>query len=365
MFLKIFLTFWLTVAVLAAGQEIVSVMAHNEEQRAIAQVRSLVDDGRSVVDAFVVGGVQAGGAAAMGYRKRHDQPADLLDSSRRSVLGQPVRPAALAVAGTADQFAAAGLRRAAFNFSEGLAAQAFTTPRGERLTLIVGLPRPTVPTLARRMTLSDPMRLAVILAVGGVLCFALARHLSTPLLRVARAANALAEGRLQTRIGGGVAGRRDEVGRLARDFDTMAGRIEALVAGQRRLLGDVSHELRSPLARLTVAAELARRDAPSQSAEYFRRIDTETGRLDHLIEQLLTLARIDSSLDDELRGPVDLVELVQEIVADGDFEARASGRCVTLDVVAGATLHGRADLLRSAIENIVRNAIRHTPEGTV
>ena len=110
-----------------------------------------------------------------------------------------------AVAGTADEFAAAGLRRAAFNFSEGLAAQAFTTPRGERLTLIVGLPRPTVPTLARRMTLSDPMRLAVILAVGGVLCFALARHLSTPLLRVARAANALAEGRLQTRIGGGVA----------------------------------------------------------------------------------------------------------------------------------------------------------------
>ena len=111
--------------------------------------------------------------------------------------------------------------------------------------------------------------------MGGVLCFALARHLSTPLLRVARAANALAEGRLQTRIGGGVAGRRDEVGRLARDFDTMAGRIEALVAGQRRLLGDVSHELRSPLARLTVAAELARRDAPSQSAEYFRRIDTD------------------------------------------------------------------------------------------
>src|SRR5262249_42872881 len=160
-----------------------------------------------------------------------------------------------------------------------------------------------------------------------------------------------------------IARRHDEVGRLARDFDRMAERIEALVAGQRHLLGDVSHELRSPLARLTVAAGLARRDAPEAASEYFDRLEIETTRLDPVIEQLLMLARIESGVDDELRGSVNLTELVQEIVSDGDFEARASGKRVTLADADPVTLHGRGDLLRSGVENIVRNAIRYTAPG--
>jgi signal transduction histidine kinase len=130
------------------------------------------------------------------------------------------------------------------------------------------------------------------------------------------------------------------------------------------MLGDVSHELRSPLARLTVAAGLARRDATPAASEYFDRIDMESARLDRMIEQLLTLARIESGVDDELRGVVTLTEVVEQVVGDGDFEACAAGKRVTLLAADEAVLQGRADLLRSAIENIVRNAIRYTPAGS-
>jgi len=212
-------------------------------------------------------------------------------------------------------------------------------------------------------TLSPFARYAAVLVIGGLLCLALARHISRPLVALAGAVNSIAQGRLHTRVGPRIAKRRDEVGRLARDFDRMAERIETLVAGQRRMLGDVSHELRSPLARLTVAAELARREAPASSAEYFARIDIEASRVDRLIEQLLTLARIESGVDDELRGAVNLTELVQEVVGDGAFEARAAGKQVTLTAGDDIVLEGRADLLRSAVENIVRNAIRYTPPG--
>jgi signal transduction histidine kinase len=141
----------------------------------------------------------------------------------------------------------------------------------------------------------------------------------------------------------------------------MAGRIEALVAGERRLLGEVSHELRSPLARMTVALTLARRQP--DPAEYLDRIEREAQRLDLLVGQLLTLARIESGVE-IARSEVDFTAIVQEIVSDGDFEARASERRVVLAAADAATLPGNAELLRSAIENVVRNAIRHTATGT-
>lgn len=115
---------------------------------------------------------------------------------------------------------------------------------------------------------------------------------------------------------------------------------------------------------MTVAAGLAKKRASVESIEYFDRIDREAARLDHLIEQLLTLARIDRALDDELRGPVNFTEVVHEVVAEGEFEARAIGRSVALVTADQVVLQGRADLLRSAVENIVRNGIRFTAPQT-
>jgi signal transduction histidine kinase len=117
--------------------------------------------------------------------------------------------------------------------------------------------------------------------------------------------------------------RRDEIAVLARNFDCMAERIEGLVMGQRRRLGDVSHGLRSPLARLIVALGLARQGPPEEAAENLDRIGLEARRLDTLIGPLLTLTRIDSGADRGAPARFDLIELAQEVASDGDFEARA------------------------------------------
>jgi two-component system sensor histidine kinase CpxA len=364
MLFKIFLTFWLTIAAIAAGQEVLSLIAQRDEEAAMNDARAVVADAQVVVDAYSNGGVPAAREASSRFERTRHARVNLLDRDRRSLLGYEVRPAILAVARLADRAMAEGLNKGVVNLGEHAAAKQIMTSRGERLTMAVDLPGHGVARAATGWAQSAVARYATVILVGGVICFAIARHFSRPLVKLAGAANALADGRLQVRVGSAVARRRDEVGHLARDFDRMADRIEALVAGQRRMLGDVSHELRSPLTRLRVASGLARRNAEADAAEYFDRIDAEAARLDRLIEQLLTLARIESSVDDELRGPVNLTELVQEVVSDGDFEARASSKQVTLIAMDPAILHGRKDLLRSAIENIVRNAIRYTRPGT-
>jgi len=176
---------------------------------------------------------------------------------------------------------------------------------------------------------------------------------------------------LTARTGAGARRRRDEVADLGRDFDAMAERIEDLVLAQRRLLGDISHELRSPLSRLSMALALARRAVENKSDDSeigtaLDRIKRETGRLNTLIEQLLQLVRLESGDAGLAAAPLDLEPLVREVVADADFEARGAGRSVTM--LQGDSCHssGSADLLRSAIENVVRNAARYTaPETAV
>jgi len=180
----------------------------------------------------------------------------------------------------------------------------------------------------------------------------------------AAAAN-IAEGRLDTRVDPTLKNRRDEIADLASNFDRMAQRIEALITGQRRLLGDVSHELRSPLSRLIVALSMVKQGPVEEAAENLERIGLEARRLDALIGQLLTLTRIDSGVDGGSPAPFDLTNLVQEVANDGDFEARARNRSVAILQADACTVNGFEELLRSAVENVARNAIRHTAEGTV
>jgi len=199
---------------------------------------------------------------------------------------------------------------------------------------------------------------------GAVFCYYISRYLTRPLVKLGAAAEGIAEGRLETRVDESLTRRRDEVAELAQNFDRMAERIEALVAGQRRLLGDVSHELRSPLARLMVALSLVKRGPAEEAGEALERIGVEARRLDALIGELLTLTRIDSGVDRGARARFDLTNLVQEIASDGDFEARARNRKVTVEVADACVTEGFEELVRSAVENVVRNAIRYTAEGT-
>jgi signal transduction histidine kinase len=212
-----------------------------------------------------------------------------------------------------------------------------------------------------RLTFHD---LGVFTIAGGIFCYLVIRNLTKPLNQLGEAAASIAEGRIETRVDPSLKNRRDEIADLARNFDRMAERIDVLVTGQRRLLGDVSHELRSPLSRLTVALGLARQGPAEETAENLERIGVEAGRLDALIGQLLALTRIEAQVD---RGPAarfDLTNLVQEVASDGDFEARASNRGVTMKRADACTVEGFEEMVRSAVENVARNAIRHTAEGT-
>jgi two-component system sensor histidine kinase CpxA len=144
----------------------------------------------------------------------------------------------------------------------------------------------------------------------------------------------------------------------------MAERLESMVRAQQRLLGDISHELRSPLARLGVALGLARQRSGPEANGALDRIERESDNLNEMISQLLTLTRLESGTDGRKRTDVDLGALVKEVADDADFEARSLNRAVQVVSSDNCSIRGVEELLRSAVENVVRNAVRYTAEGT-
>jgi len=200
---------------------------------------------------------------------------------------------------------------------------------------------------------------------SGIVCYFLAWSMTKPVTRLRAATQQIAAGDLTARAGNPRSRRRDEIAGLVRDFDTMAGRLETLVKAQSRLLNDISHELRSPLARLNVALGLARQRSGPESAAMLERIELEASRLNELIGRLLTLARLEDGEQRVPPTPVLLDEVVLNVAEDAEFEAQARHCHVRSDIPLGNWgVRGEASLLHSAIENVVRNAIRYTHEGT-
>jgi len=200
--------------------------------------------------------------------------------------------------------------------------------------------------------------------MGALFCYWLARYLTSPVNKLRTATRELARGNLNARVVPALGGRRDELASLAADFDEMAEKIQSLINSQRRLLGDISHELRSPLARLNVALELARQRSGAEAASALERIHQEAETLNEMIGQLLTLTRLESGAEGIQKTSVDLAQLVQDVARDADFEARAHNRSVSFTGTEKIVIQGAPNLLRPAIENVVRNAVHHTAEGT-
>jgi signal transduction histidine kinase len=196
-------------------------------------------------------------------------------------------------------------------------------------------------------------------------CFWLTHHIVAPIQGIQSAARRVAAGDLSVRAPVEIAKRHDELAALAADFDAMVERMGAFVSSQKDLLSTVSHELRSPLTRLIMSLALLRNQPPLESEELLQRMERDVERVDTLMGQLLTLSRLETGLPPDGRDSVDLSQLVQEVVADGDFEARSCGKSVRLQAEAGIVIE-KADqqALRSACENIVRNAIRFTAPGS-
>jgi two-component system sensor histidine kinase CpxA len=223
------------------------------------------------------------------------------------------------------------------------------------------LPPPPLSFLLGESSTAFALRLAAVILTAGILCYMLARYIVSPVIKLREVTNRVAGGDLSARVSPTLGNRHDELADMGRDFDVMAARIEALMGAQVRLLRDISHELRSPLARLNVALDLARKRSGSEAASALARIEREATRLNEMIGQLLSLTRWETGTNGMRRETVDLAALVQEVSEDADFEARSQNRSVSIIACDPCETMGTHALLRSAFENVVRNAIRHAP----
>ncbi len=190
----------------------------------------------------------------------------------------------------------------------------------------------------------------------------LASYFARPIRNLQHAFESVSDGKLDTRIGNSMRQRHDELSDLGNRFDVMAQRLQSLVERQQHLLHDVSHELRSPLARLQAAADLMRQQ-PERVQEFIERIERDTGRMDRLVGELLTLARLGAGIHGNLDMNVDLEEVINSIVEDAKIEAELRRCQIVTSFMEKPILKGNSDLIRRAVENIVRNALRHTPDG--
>lgn len=242
---------------------------------------------------------------------------------------------------------------------ESFGAKKFTTSTGTRIVLVLRVEIPRAPTPFGHDWSTRLIRIGAILLTAGLVCYGLVLYLVSPILKLRDATKQLAGGNLQTRLG---SKRRDELGKLSRDFDAMAERIEALISSQSRLTRDISHELRSPLARMNVALELARSKASADTAPLLSRIETESQRLNEMISNILTLSKLESQSEVVEKDDLNLTRIFEGTVADAAFEAEGKGKSVVMLKADAARIRGNERLVNSAIENVMRNAVRYTPD---
>jgi two-component system sensor histidine kinase CpxA len=364
LFLRIFLWFWVGMLVLGGVLVVTSPFFTRSRPRIERWERGAEDWAEERVNRAAQRIAESGVEESQlrGHRGpgRRGSEIYVFDLNGRTLLGgEAPEP----VVDLAQTVAAGGSKESTRLGGLHLAARPVTDPDGRSLVVVVTLHRPPRP-----IDLLEPgalwWRLGLLALVVGVFSLVLARYLSSPVGELRRATQSLSAGDLSARVGSPVDRRRDEIGGLARDFDAMAGRLEHLVGSQRRLLRDVSHELRSPLARLTVALQLARDRQGTRATEALDRIERETGRLDNLIGQLLLLERLEARSPEAEAVAFDLGGLVNEVVDDASFEASSADRTVEFETVPPCPVQGHPALIRSALDNVLRNAVRHTAEGT-
>jgi len=354
LFLKIFLSYWLAQALFLVMAILVTVAVRQREPSTWQAVQATVS--RTAVQAYEHGGQGEVRRYLEDVRENQHLRVFLFDQHGQEVSGRAVPRWAELVA----QGATPPPRELWQRFTPSPFLRfAITGSGGQRYTLVAMLPPgPFGP--------GGIPGLGILIGVisSGLVCYLLALYLTSPVVRLRTATQRLAQGDLTARAGSQGSRRSDEIAQLVRDFDTMAERLENSVKAQARLLNDISHELRSPLARLNVALALARQRTGPEAQSALERIDLEACRLNDLIGGLLTIARLESGNESLQRSPVHLGEMIHDIVDDADFEAQSRNCRVAARIKQDALVMGTPSLLHSAIENVVRNATRYTREGT-
>jgi two-component system sensor histidine kinase CpxA len=254
------------------------------------------------------------------------------------------------------------MRKAEANNSE-LITESFVSRAGHNFAGVARIPHPPV----LRFPLVPPWGFRwhdlSFLVASGLIAFGLAYLLTRPILRLRNAAQRLAAGDLTARAPEKARhAKGDEVANLTHDFNVMAERVECLIAAQRTLISDISHELRTPLARLGMALGLARQRSSAEAQSWLDRIEIESDRLNGLIEKLLSLSRLENDLAPLRRESVDVTELMRTVVEDSNFEASLRDCRVTMEDSPSCSVSGNTELLQSAFENVVRNAVKYTAE---
>lgn len=230
-------------------------------------------------------------------------------------------------------------------------------PSPEKLGQKLDRPKPPKPPLL--------LLLGMWLISGLLFSGLLAWWFTKPIRILKKAFNDVADGKLDTRIRPAMGKRRDELAELGQNFDYMTVRISQLLNAQKRLLHDVSHELRSPLARMQAAIGLAQQ-SPDKTAKMLDRVERESERIDHLIGELLNLSRLENpTTENDDRQLFDLTEMLLDIIEDARFEAQNKHIQITHNAFDQINVFARPELIHSAIENVLRNAIKYSPENGV
>lgn len=354
LFLKILLWFWATL-VLTAFSIIVTLILQpggvpSQWHEVLLETGQYA--GATVVQEYEHHGAQGASEYLVERARTTHLRACLFRPDGTSILGtgcEGFRPAAHSVAMGG---------KPEFNMERGLATVAVPVRGAHNELYIYVTESPLGPRAAVATNLGAvAVRCLVGLLVPGLICYLLTRYLTAPILRLREATQQLATGNLSTRADARMSLRRDELGSLVGDFNAMAERLEGLVDGQRQLIYDISHELRTPLTRLNVALDIGRERKGDDPA--FDQMQQDLERMNQMIERLLTLARLDAAAASVAFEPVDLTDLVADIVHSADFELQERRDKITLESKEVFRVRANTELLQSAIENVIRNAIRY------
>lgn len=357
LFWKIFAGIWLSLVLTVAGVT-GGLVIHNQAR--FDQANRIAQDPRAgFASRMVAATMDQGGEAVTrklleNWPSRDANPPLVVDEHGADLLGRAVPPEMLARA-----------REIASDDDSPRSIRSARSPSGVNYLVFQAGERghhPDPPRIGPEI----PLTLLIAALLASFLVSALlARHITRPIGQLRDAFDALASGKLNTRISKTMQRRSDEIGELGKDFDKMALQLEQLMAARDRLLHDVSHELRSPLARMQTAVGLAHQQ-PARIASALERIELEASRLDELVGELLTLARLESGKQAHGEEYIDLRELLASVVEDARFEADNSDRAIDLsdDLDREIILHASGTLLHRAFDNVIRNALHHTPVGT-
>ncbi len=374
LFLKIFLWFWGAMTVLTLSLILILATLPDEVPARSTSISSILNRyGYPSVTAFLSGGDTGLRSFLQNTERQTGVKVYLFDPSGRvrglkegaqapddiQALAQNTLDTMRSVMGGASQLQITPLRLSA--------SQPIPTSVGT--FVVTGSVSRSLLAFRSINTRTKILSIAFIFLTSGFFCYGLARYLAAPVGRIRRAAQRLSSGDLSARVEPNHLPRgHDEIAHLAHDFDQMAERMQSLVTAQNRLLGDVSHELRSPLARMSLALELAQRGDEAKKQNALDRIMREAMRLDVLIGELLTLSRLENGLRAEtLNNTVDIAYVAGEVEADAEFEAQNAGRDIKVTYSGpeeGIIMRGDPELLHRAIENVTRNALRHTNDDS-